>query len=228
MMPPYPPGVLAVPEPIARTGFFPGGLGLWLEQDDALYPLPKEFMVVGQDFNTFATYERARTCGSEVNSSSTWRNVRKIFPKLNVPLMDCFFTNVYMGLRAVGPETGRFPGARDRGFVGRCINLFKRQLEVAQPKIILTLGAEAPRILGHNIFGFQPPRAISRCDQTYGPFIVKHGKVALVALTHPALYFANVARRRFGDRTGIQAEGAMVQAAKALIMSERDVRTRIF
>jgi hypothetical protein len=50
---------------------------------------------------------------------------------------------------------------------------------------------------------------------------VKHGKVALVALTHPGLYFANVARRRFGDYAGIEAEGAMVQAAKALIMIER-------
>jgi hypothetical protein len=72
--------------------------------------------------------------------------------------------------------------------------------------------------VGHDIFGLQPPRAISRCDQIYGPFIVKHRKVALVALTHPALYFANVARRRFGDHTGIEAERAMVQAAKALMI----------
>ena len=109
---PYPPGVLAVPGPIARTAFFPGGLGLWLEADDTLQPFPKDFMVVGQDFNTLATYERARKCGSEVNSSATWRNLRTIFMKFNVSLTDCFFTNIYMGLRAVGPETGRFPGVR--------------------------------------------------------------------------------------------------------------------
>lgn len=222
---PYPSGVLAVPEPVARTAFFPGGLGLWLEEDDALQSFPKDFIVAGQDFNTFEAYERARRSGSEVSNSSTWRNIRKVFPQLHVSLRDCFFTNVYMGLRAVGPETGRFAGARDRGFLERCARFFfNRQLDVAQPKIILTLGVEPLRVLAHAVFGFPMPRGISRCDQIYGPFSVKHGEVALVALTHPALHYANVARRRFRSYTGMDAEVMMVQAAKDL-MSDRTIRS---
>jgi hypothetical protein len=217
MVGPYPPGVLPVPEPIGGTAFFPGGLGLWLEQIDDLQPFPKDFMVVGQDFNTFATYERARTDGSEADGSSTWRNIRKIFPMLDVQLRDCFFTNVYMGLRAVGPETGRFPGANDRRYADRCVTFFRRQIEVARPKIILTLGLEPLRFLGHGVFGFRPPGRMLRCDQIFAPLAVSHGEVALVALTHPALYFANVGRRRFGYCGGIEAERAMVRAAKAVI-----------
>ncbi|MGH9627870.1 MAG: hypothetical protein ACRD7E_05970, partial [Bryobacteraceae bacterium] len=135
MVTPYPAGVVAVPEPIQGTAFLPGGLGLWLNGNDALRPFPNDqIMVVGQDFNTLATYEVARKLGSEVNSSSTWRNIRRIFRELNVPLQNCFFTNFYMGLRAAGPETGRFPGARDREFVKRCVRFFERQMEVARPK----------------------------------------------------------------------------------------------
>lgn len=216
-MPPYPRGVVAVPEPIAGTAFFPGGLGLWLEEDNAHQPLPKDFMIVGQDFNTLATYERARILGSEANSSATWRNIRKIFPELNIPLTDCFFTNIYMGLRAEGRETGRFPGARDRNFVERCAAFFRRQMEAVQPKIILTLGMEPLRVLGSEVFGFTVPRRLFLCDRIYGPFLAKHGEVAVVPLTHPSWYLRNVARRRFCGETGIAAEIAMVQAAKSLV-----------
>jgi uracil-DNA glycosylase family 4 len=217
---PCPPGVVPVPEPIEGTAFFPGGLGLWLEQYDSRPPFPKDIMVVGQDFNTRATSDRARIAGSEVGSSSTWRNMKKVFPTLGVPLKDCFFTNVYMGLRTIGPETGRFPGAKDREYVARCATFFKRQLEVAQPKIIVTLGLEPLRFLGDRVFGFRHPGAISRCDQIYAPMRAPHGQVAIVPLTHPSLYFVNVGRRRFADHVGIEAERAMVRAAAALVTKE--------
>jgi uracil-DNA glycosylase len=214
---PYAPGVVPVPKPIEGTAFFPGGLGLWLEEDGPLLPFPKDFMVVGQDFNTFATYERARITGSEVESSSTWRNIRQIFPMMDIALTDCFFTNVYMGLRAVGPETGRFPGAKDPGYADRCATFFRRQIEVARPRIIIALGLEPLRFLSNRVFGFRPPDALSKCDQIYGPLPLAHGGATLVPLTHPALYFANVGRRTFRDHRGIEAERALVRAAKALI-----------
>jgi hypothetical protein len=143
---PYPTGVVAVPEPIERTAFFPGGLGLWMEERAVLNEFPTaQIMVVGPDFNTVATYECARALKSEVGSSRTWQNLRRIFELFNIPLQCCFFTNVYMGLRAIGRETGRFPGARDPAFVDRCINFFRRQMVVARPKLILTLGLEPLR-----------------------------------------------------------------------------------
>ena len=58
-IPPYPRAVVPVPEPIVGTAFFPGGLGLWLDEDDGVQQFPKEVMVVGQDFNTVTTYQIA-------------------------------------------------------------------------------------------------------------------------------------------------------------------------
>lgn len=51
---PYPEGVLAVPEPIIGTAFFPGGFGLWNPvATKPLPPMPKGgVMVLGQDFHS--------------------------------------------------------------------------------------------------------------------------------------------------------------------------------
>ena len=58
---PFPKGVVDVPEPIRGTAFFPGGLGMWLEESSRPENFPTgQIMVVGQDFNTVGVYERAR------------------------------------------------------------------------------------------------------------------------------------------------------------------------
>jgi hypothetical protein len=74
VMPPYPSGVAPVPEPFPGTGFFPGGLGLWMEDlcDSVNFPA-EQIMVVGQDFNTVAAYNRARQLGGEISTSPTWK-----------------------------------------------------------------------------------------------------------------------------------------------------------
>jgi uracil-DNA glycosylase len=215
-IPPYPPGVVAVPEPIERTAFFPGGLGLWMEERSASSQLSMgQIMVVGQDFNTVAAYNCARLLGSEVDSSRTWQNLRRVLAQFNVPLECCFFTNVYMGLRAGGPETGRFPGVRDAAFVDRCIGFFTRQITFVRPKLVLTLGLEPLRALAPRIFRIKAPSTLSACDQVYGPLRLPHGDVTVVALTHPSLYYANVGRRRYAGFAGIEAEKAMVDCARS-------------
>ena len=82
--PAYPKGVVPVPEPIHGTAFFPGGLGLCLDGFGEPGSNTSEVMVVGQDFNTFATYENARRTGSEFDSSRTWRNIHKSFPQMGL------------------------------------------------------------------------------------------------------------------------------------------------
>ena len=90
----YPEGVVRVPEPISGTAFFPGGLGLLLDQsDEPQSDSAADVMVVGHDFNTFATYENARQKGTEFFISQTWRNIRNAFPRLGLSLRKCFFTN---------------------------------------------------------------------------------------------------------------------------------------
>jgi hypothetical protein len=217
--PHYPTGVVPVPERIRGTAFFPGGLGLWIDELGKTEPNIPEVMVVGQDFNTLASYKIAFGKGSEVNSSQTWRNIETIFPKLGLSIRNCYFTNFYMGLRESGPETGLFPGARDPKFVQRSAHFFERQLEVMAPKLIVTLGMVPLAAVARHIFQIPIPKALSKCVDVYRDLPTVHGSTALVALTHPSLYFANVGRRRFQDLVGLDAERAMVQSAAKGILN---------
>jgi uracil-DNA glycosylase len=213
----FPKGVVPVPEPIRGTAFFPGGLGLLLDESRDPQPEGRKVMVVGQDFNSVATYRKAQEEGSEVGTSQTWRNLARVFAELGIELGQCFFTNFYMGLRESAPETGRFPGARDEAFVQSCARFFARQMEVVRPPVIVCLGLAPLQALGKEVFGLQVPNTLSECVDVYdglstpfgspGP----HGRVALVALIHPSLYFANVRRRRFQGYCGREAERAMIQ-----------------
>lgn len=224
----YPKGVVPVPELIRGTAFFPGGFGLVV--DDGIQ-LPStataaaaaaaanaEIMVVGQDFSTIATYEITLQRGSEFATNRTWLNMRRVFPKLGLSLDRCFFTNFYMGLREQGPETGPFPGGRDKDFVRQCGRFFERQMEVLRPKVIVALGLAPLRAIGREVFQLEVPRTLSRCVEVYSRVPAAHGDVAFVTLTHPSFYDANVGRRRFLDYQGSDAEKAMVLRA----LHERD------
>lgn len=186
---PYPPGVVEVRAPIPGTAFFPGGLGLWTGVSE----IPTgQIMIVGQDFNSKAAYDRAFAAGGEVTTSPTWRNLLRILQDAGISPDRCFFTNVYMGLRDGGNETGRFAGAKDKDFVRRCLTFFDRQLEVVQPKLILALGKEPLRMLK-----FSP----------------------VVPLTHPCIR-ANVRYQRHRGLVGAAAEQAMIAEAMAIAFRE--------
>ena len=146
---PYPDGVLPVPEPIRGTAFFPGGFGLW--RPNPAEPLPQMpvggVMVLGQDFHSEEGYRASRELGQERMTLPTWCNLFKLLDRAEISAEDCFFNNAYMGLRAGRATTGKFPGARDKAFVGRCRNFLAEQLKVQRPRLILTLGSYAPRVL---------------------------------------------------------------------------------
>jgi hypothetical protein len=215
---PFPTGVSPVPEPIEGTAFFPGGLGLWMEEPDHDSDFPVGgCMVVGQDFNTVATYERALQSQSELRGSQTWHVLSRLLVRFDIRPERCFYTNAYMGLRAGGPETGRFPGARDSDFVNRCAIFFSRQLAVARPRLLLMLGMEPLRMLGPSLFGIKVPPTLKACDNFYPRQNLDYGETAIVVLTHPSLYYANVSRRRYLRLVGADAEAAMVRDARSAV-----------
>ena len=215
---PYPSGVLPVPKPISGTSFFPGGLGLWLDEPTLNKLTDFRIMIVGQDFNSLKVYQRAFDGATEVDSSPTWRNLLKILGKANIHKSSCFFTNFFMGLRRAPPEKGKFPGAKDGLFTQRCHHFFHRQLAFWQPQVILTLGQPALRGVGAAC-QVPVPRTLRECDRIYN-IPLPHGPTIIAALTHPSLYDANVGRRRYGDFRGEEAEQAMIaDAVSAFIPS---------
>jgi len=207
---PFPKGVEEVPAPIRGTAFFPGGLGLWSENGKPVEFPAGQIMIVGHDFNSKRAYEEAVELGTEIDISRTWQVLRELLGNFGISPDRCFFTNVYMGLRQAEPETGTFPGARDPNFVTRCVNFFKRQLEVARPKLILTLGAAPFRVLAKNfIIHETTPKTLTACSKIY-TVSLGYGDATFVALTHPSFYGMNVTRRRYGQLAGRDAEKAMI------------------
>src|SRR5438132_1116826 len=97
----YPPGVVRIPKAIVGTSFFPGGYGLW--NPEATLPLPRfplgEVMILGHDFHSESGYQESLGRGFESQSQPTWNNLRGVLKRADIPLEDCFFTNVNMGLR---------------------------------------------------------------------------------------------------------------------------------
>jgi uracil-DNA glycosylase len=210
---PFPQGVADVPEPIKGTAFFPGGFGLWSTEDD-----PRgQIAIVGQDFNSTRTYKQALADGTEIHSSATWRELQKILPDNGISPRRCFFTNVYMGLRDGGKETGPFPGlpgicsTREfKDFSRRSLGFFLFQLEFSRPRLILTLGLEPIRALAHEVFHIPKPSSMTEITEIYREVRLPYGHTTLVALTHPSFYGRNVGNRRYGVESGKKAENAMI------------------
>lgn len=227
----YPAGTARVPERIPGTSFFPGGPGLWMPtagQD--LPPMPVGgVMVVGQDFYSETGYheilERAKRHNDPHPSrATTWRNLLKLLNEVPVREPECFFTNVYMGLRAgSGPNTGPFPGAKCRAFVEQCRTFFRQQLAAQRPRVILVLGAPATNFLA----GMSPDLApwsqkkMAAIDAAEAAVIAgarfETGDgvhvASAVTLCHPSYRERHVPRRKYGRFHGHAAEVEMVRDA---------------
>jgi hypothetical protein len=223
----YPTGVLAVREPIPGIAFFPGGYGLW--RHDTSRPLPPMpiggIMVLGHDFHSECGYEASLARGRESASQPTWRQLRNLFDVVGIDPSQCFFTNIYMGLRAGVATTGPFPGRKDQRFVEHCRRFLAEQLRVQRPSLILTLGIYVPSFLGllsSDLSVWTQGAGLKYLDRV-GPvrtgvrFELEPTLVAtVVALTHPSLRDASVRHRRYGGREGNAAELEMLREALGL------------
>lgn len=218
----YPPGVLAVREPIPGIAFFPGGYGLWRE--DISQPLPPfpvgGIMVLGHDFHSERGYEASLARGRESASQPTWRQLCKLFVIVGIDPRECFFTNIYMGLRAGSATTGPFPGRTDRAFVEHCRLFLTEQIRVQRPSLILTLGVHVPPFLGAlspQLTKWTKAKGLKHIDGV-GPVqrAVRFPAdlvSTVVALTHPSLRDASVRHRRYAGNAGHEAELAMLRDA---------------
>ena len=230
----YPPGVRPIPKPIRGTAFFPGGYGLWNPNPDSTlprFPLGGT-MILGHDFHSEAGYKASFERGSEKETQPTWRNLLELLAAAGIALRNCFFTNVFMGLREGIATTGRFPGAIDPDFVAHCSRFLVRQLQVQRPSLVLTLGIYAPDMLASasrspELAPWARGKGLRHLDQA-GP--VRVGvtfpedlpgfHTVVVALTHPSMRHASVRYRRYRDLCGAPAELLMLRDALAKLRRE--------
>lgn len=223
---PYPPGVVPVPALIERTAFFPGGRGLWYQRQQTSAPwMPRGgFMILGHDFHSEAGYRESFDRGYEPKTQPTWRNLLSLLDRARIDPTQCFFTNVYMGLRSGTATTGKFPGATNPAFVERCLAFLRTQLDVLQPRVVLTLGRFVPPLIGRlsdDLAAWRGAASLRRIDDAGGPIVhearisVPSGFVTptVIALTHPSLRHLSVERRKYRNFKGDAAELALLAEA---------------
>ena len=222
---PYPEGVVPVPERLPGTAFFPGGMGLWHAGGGEIPPpMPVGgVMVLGHDFYSEAGFRRFVAKRGESTRGPTWRNLLALLGRVGVGPERCFFTNAYMGLRAGSQNTGRFPGARDAGFVERCRAFLAEQLRVQRPRLVLSLGSHVPAVLAPLSDDLAPwlgAGSLKALDEAGVPLVpsvrfppVPGSGVAVAALVHPSIRWASVLRRRYRNLEGDAAEVAVLRDA---------------
>lgn len=217
--------VVAIPERIRGTAFFPGGAGLWRPDPDT--PLPEMpiggVMILGQDFHSKRGYEASLAAGHERLSSPTWRQLLPLLDRAGIRPERCFFTNAYMGLREGDKSTGPFPGARDTKFAQRCREFLGVQISVQKPRLILTLGSRAPAVLAElspELSAWRGASNLAAIDASECPVVfgarfdnIPHVTSVVVAFTHPSQRRLNVGRRRYRGRESDDAEALMLSEA---------------
>ena len=202
---PYPNKVKPVLEMIDVTAFFPGGQGLWLEDDSELTP---DILVLGHDFSTVTEYNKMLASRQNEINSPTWRELRKLFQAAGIDLNRCFFSNVYMGLRDVVSMTGVFPGSKDKEYVKRNQNFLRFQIRTLKPKVIITLGKPASvnlSILSEQLIEeWFDGRALSTQNNGLkrNVMIDDHPYIC-VALEHTSMRNQNVKRRMYESESGL-------------------------
>ena len=177
-------------------------------------------MVLGHDFHSESGYQASRDAGGERLTLPTWRNLLKMLAAAGIRPETCFFTNVYMGLRAGTATTGPFPGAVDRGFVAHCQTFLCEQLRVQRPALVVTLGIHVPPLIGElspELTSWTTRKGLKHLDAN-GPvrsdvsFSAIDGfRTTVVALIHPSLRHASLRHRRYKQTRGAEAELQMLR-----------------
>ncbi|NFH70896.1 hypothetical protein FDC35_11195 [Clostridium botulinum] len=144
MVNPYPIMVKPVDKMLNLTAFFPGGKGLWLEEHSEVFPT---ILVLGQDFSTVDMYKKMLKNEKTDLDTPTWKELIKLFNEAMIDFKDCFFSNVFMGLRDTEHMTGKFPGFKDKDFVKRNLDFLLYQIDIIKPKVIITLGRPSSEML---------------------------------------------------------------------------------
>ncbi len=209
---PYPDKVVKIDDYIEKIAFFPGGLGVLPEENNQMIP---EILILGHDFSTVKEFIKLKDVKIDECNDPTWRNMNLLFSSAGINMKNCFFSNVFMGLRDTESMTGKFPGYKDKEFVNRCIEFLKYQVEIVKPKAIITLGKYAPEMLSKTSVDLNVWKNFNALKSTDYGFVsgvnIGGAECSCVALVHPSMRNSNVHRRKYKLKNGNEAEIEMLK-----------------
>jgi len=226
----YPAGVaVRVPSRVKGTAFFAASSGLWGQEPGGPPPaFPYGgVMVVGNNLDNEERYaERlaeGRQYGSAETGTPTWRELLGLSKRVGVAPDQCFFTNIWVGLKAGGgSNTGAMAVEPGSPFDRWCQRFLCEQVSEVRPRAIVALGQHVPVFLARVTDDLSAwttwtsyPDLDRRDAAVHAGVRLCGHTTSVVALLHPSYRRRWVAGRRYGGLTGDAAEVAMLLAAVA-------------
>ena len=210
----YPSGVMRmINGEITGKGFFPGAKGT---SDCSTSISNKKVMVLGQDQDNEAGYQKSKNKGEETYSP-TWKNLELVLSTAGIKLSDCFFTNCIMGVRVAEKNTGKSPALAYPDFIGECMTLLKEQISLQKPDLIICLGMIPIKLLGllskYILARFITIESYSEID-SYGLSLLRQFNfdnlgdfsTTVAVIVHPSFRHINQKFRKYSSN-GYQWEG---------------------
>lgn len=160
----WPAGVYPTPREHDRgTAGFPDGAGLYRKTGDPMPCFPVGgVMFVGHNTDAKDKHASRRTGGLSPGEPPrgrmpTWVRLYAIMERAGFDRQEMFFTNIYVGLMAGSIPRGPFAGASDPSFRAWCDAFLDEQIQLMQPRAIVTLGRKAGEAFGweHGLAGMQ-------------------------------------------------------------------------
>jgi len=209
--------------PMRGRGFFPAADGLWKEdgdRGDPVLPFPAHLLpFVGQDFDKeskHGDYVKDIENGyqeEEVLRSlkqGTWYNLLGYLESAGIRPTDCFFTNLFPGVR-IGPKnTGKSTALKDRPYVKRCVEFLDAQIRIMESRAAIIMGVWPMRAILREWLPERPDTygwQVKDIDKNeYACFMIERetGPLKVGFICHPSM--RNNKQRRYKTFTGLDAE----------------------
>jgi len=213
----YPDTMLKICGEIKGTAFFPGGVGT-IDNSEDLFS--RKIMILGQDFDCETNFNESVKRGFEdIKGNPTWRNILKLLKECQIKIDECFFTNAILGIRKGSEGTGKSPAFQDLNFIDYCRSFFIKQVELQKPRLIIVLGKYPALFLApinEKLSLWKKFTNFKYLDennlQVIKNVIISNNIITnFIVLVHPSLRHLNIAKRKYLDFTGHEAEIQMIK-----------------
>ena len=209
-----------------RTGniFFPGGTGLIKPGDSSISN--KNIMIVSDQFNTTLDFNKFHGLKKQrVKITPAYLNLLEFMIKANIDAEKAFFTNTLLGIeiKTTGKKSSTYI---NRYFVDYCKHVFRMELEIQKPKLVIVFGLKAAKFLSTfhpKLEAWSTIKSFKEVDEKKLSImknipLVSGSTSTIALLVHPAVRQANIAGRKFGKFSGNKAEIEMMLSLKTLEM----------
>jgi hypothetical protein len=97
-------------------------------------------MILGHNWGAVHEFADAHRVGSDPMNGPTWRCLQLYLESANVCTIDCFFTNIFVGLQPDRSQ-GRMNASEE--FKTQCRAFLFKQIDIVKPRLVAILGQDA-------------------------------------------------------------------------------------